>query len=40
MIGLPSLDWQEAKEKSDKLIQIDNNTTTLPREQKSLSDYL
>src|ERR687883_874470 len=39
MIGLPSLNLPEAKRKSGKLIQIDNNTT-LPREQKSLSDYL
>ena len=38
MIGLPSLDWQEAKMKSDKLVKIDN--TNIPTEQKSLSDYL
>ena len=38
MIGLPSLDWQEAKEKYDKLIQTDN--ANIPKEQKSLSDYL
>ena len=39
MIGLPSLDWQEAKMKSDKLVKIDNNPR-IPKEQKSLSDYL
>jgi len=38
MIRLPSLDWQEAKENYDKLIQTDNATITT--EQKSLSDYL
>jgi oligoendopeptidase F len=31
MIGLTSVDWQEAKRKYDKLV---------PTEQKSLSDYL
>jgi hypothetical protein len=38
MIGLPSINWQEAKRKYDRLVQTDN--TTIPREQKSLSDYL
>jgi hypothetical protein len=38
MIGLPSLDWQEAKMKSDKLVQTDK--VSIPTEQKSLSDYL
>jgi hypothetical protein len=39
MIGLPSINWQEAnKRKYDKLIQTDN--ATVPKEQKSLSDYL
>ena len=38
MIGLPSLNWQEAKMKYDNLVQTDN--TTVPTEQKSLSDYL
>src|ERR671933_2390642 len=37
MIGLPSLNWQEAK-KYDKLVQTDS--ATIPKEQKSLSDYL
>jgi uncharacterized protein YecE (DUF72 family) len=39
MVGLPSLDWQEAKMKSDKLVQTDNNAR-IPKEQKSLADYL
>jgi hypothetical protein len=38
MIGLPLLNWQEAKMKYDKLVQTD--TATIPTEQKSLSDYL
>jgi uncharacterized protein YecE (DUF72 family) len=38
MIGLPLLNWQEAKRKYDKLSQTDN--ATIPKEQKSLSDYL
>ena len=38
MIGLPSLDWQETKKKYDKLVQTEN--ATIPKEQKSLSDYL
>jgi hypothetical protein len=38
MIGLPSLNWQEDKNKYDKLIQTDN--ANIPKEQKSLSDYL
>jgi hypothetical protein len=38
MVGLPSLNWQEVKMKYDKLVQIDN--ATIPKEQKSLSDYL
>ena len=38
MIGLPSINWQEAKRKYDKLVQADNDT--IPTEQKSLSDYL
>jgi uncharacterized protein YecE (DUF72 family) len=38
MIGLPSINWQEAKRKYDKLVQADN--ATIPTEQKSLSDYL
>jgi hypothetical protein len=38
MIGLPSINWQEAKRKYGRLVQTDN--TTIPREQKSLSDYL
>jgi hypothetical protein len=40
MIGLPSINWQEAKRKYDKLVQTDNAITTIPPEQKSLSDYL
>jgi uncharacterized protein YecE (DUF72 family) len=40
MIGFPSINWQEAKSKYDKLVQTDNNTTTIPTQQKSLSDYL
>ena len=39
MVGLPSLNLQEAKKKYDKLIQTDNNAN-IPTEQKSLSDYL
>jgi hypothetical protein len=36
MIGLPSINWQEAKKKKyDKIIR-----TTIALEQKSLSDYL
>ncbi|MFL6379417.1 MAG: DUF72 domain-containing protein [Nitrososphaeraceae archaeon] len=38
MIGLPSINWQEAKKKYDKLVQTD--TANIPTEQKSLSDYL
>jgi hypothetical protein len=38
MIGLPSINWQEAKKKYDKLVQTNN--TNIPKEQKSLSDYL
>ena len=38
MIGHPSIDWQEAKRKYDKLVQTEN--ATIPKEQKSLSDYL
>ena len=38
MIGLPSINWQEAKRKYDKLVQTDN--ATISPEQKSLSDYL
>jgi uncharacterized protein YecE (DUF72 family) len=38
MIGLPSINWQEANRKYDKLVQTDN--ATIPTEQKSLSDYL
>ena len=37
MVGLPSLNWEEAK-KYDKLVQTDS--ATIPKEQKSLSDYL
>ena len=37
MVGLPSLHWEEAK-KYDKLVQTDS--ATIPKEQKSLSDYL
>jgi hypothetical protein len=39
MIGLPYMNWQEAKEKYSKLIQTDNNPA-ISTEQKSLSDYL
>jgi hypothetical protein len=39
MVGLPSLNLQEANKKYDKLIQTDNNAN-IPTEQKSLSDYL
>jgi hypothetical protein len=39
MIGLPPINWQEAKEKYGKPIQTDNNPT-ISAEQKSLSDYL
>src|SRR5919198_2415159 len=40
MIGLPSIHWQENKNKEyDNLNQTDN-PTTIPTEQKSLSDYL
>jgi hypothetical protein len=38
MVNLPSVNWEEAKMKYDKLIQTDN--ATIPRAQKSLSDYL
>ena len=38
MIGLHSLDWQDAKQKYDTLIQTDK--LGIPKEQKSLSDYL
>jgi hypothetical protein len=38
MIGLPSINWQEANRKYDKLVQTNN--ATIPTEQKSLSDYL
>ncbi|MFL6432870.1 MAG: DUF72 domain-containing protein [Nitrososphaeraceae archaeon] len=38
MIGLPSINWQEAKRKYDKLVQTDN--ANISSEQKSLSDYL
>jgi hypothetical protein len=38
MIGLRSLDWQDAKQKYDTLIQTDK--LGIPKEQKSLSDYL
>ncbi len=39
MVNLPSLNWQEVKMKYDKLVQTDK-PTTIPKEQKSLSDYL
>jgi uncharacterized protein YecE (DUF72 family) len=39
MIGLPSLHWEETKEKYDNLIRANNNAN-FPPEQKSLSDYL
>jgi len=38
MVNLPSLNWKEAKMEYDKLIQTDK--ATIPKEQKSLSDYL
>jgi uncharacterized protein YecE (DUF72 family) len=38
MVGLPPINWQEAKEKYSKLVQTDN--ATIPTEQKSLYDYL
>jgi uncharacterized protein YecE (DUF72 family) len=38
MIGRRSLDWQDAKQKYDTLIQTDK--LGIPKEQKSLSDYL
>ncbi len=38
MIGLPLLNWQEAKKKYDKIVQTDK--ATIPKEQKLLSDYL
>jgi uncharacterized protein YecE (DUF72 family) len=38
MIGLPSINWQESKQKYDKVIQTDN--ANIPKEQKLLSDYL
>ncbi|HJT47882.1 MAG TPA: hypothetical protein VJ729_06830 [Nitrososphaeraceae archaeon] len=37
MVSLPSVNWEEAKMKYDKLVQTG---TTIPKEQKSLSDYL
>jgi hypothetical protein len=37
MVGLPSLNWQEPK-KYNKLVQADSDT--IPKEQKSISDYL
>jgi hypothetical protein len=39
MVGLPLLNWHEAKQEYDKLIQTDT-AATIPKEQKSLSDYL
>ena len=39
MVGLPSLNWQDAKKKYDNLIRTDNSPVN-PAEQKSLSDYL
>jgi hypothetical protein len=39
MVGLPSLNWQNAKQDYDKLIQTHINPA-IPAEQKSLSDYL
>jgi hypothetical protein len=38
MVGLPSLNLQEAKRKYYKLVQTNN--AAIPTEQKSLSDYL
>ena len=38
MIGLPLLNWEEIKMKYDKIFQTDK--ATIPKEQKSLSDYL
>jgi hypothetical protein len=38
MMGSPSINWQEAKSKYDKLVQTDN--ANISPEQKSLSDYL
>ena len=38
MIGLPLLNWEETKMKYDKLVQT--NKATIPKDQKSLSDYL
>ena len=38
MIGLPSINWQDAKRKYDKLVQREN--AMIPTEQRSLSDYL
>ena len=38
MIGLPLLNWEDATKKYDKLVQTDK--ATIPKEQKSLSDYL
>jgi hypothetical protein len=37
MVGLPPINWQEAK-KYNKLVQTDD--ATIPKEQKSLFDYL
>jgi hypothetical protein len=34
------LNWDRAKMKYDKLVQTHNNATQIPKEQKSLSDYL
>jgi hypothetical protein len=33
MIGLSSINWQEAKGKYDKLVQTDNAITTISKEQ-------
>jgi hypothetical protein len=38
MIGLPYMNWQEAKKQYGTLVQTDN--ATISAEQKSLSDYL
>ena len=38
MVNLPSVNWEEAKMKYDKLVQTDK--ATIPAEQTSLSDYL
>jgi hypothetical protein len=39
MIGLPLLNWQDANQEYDKLIQTNINPA-IPAEQKTLSDYL